>query len=92
MPPVTLKVSPSMTDFTIIKLPYSLTSQAGLALTGQYLKRININQLVDQAFPKGLAAVPNSDILKSYLGLLVQGKNDFEAIEAIRQNEFFLSR
>ncbi len=56
-----------MSDFTIIKLPYDLTSHAGLALAGRYLKRININQLVDRAFPKGFAAA-NSDILKSYLG------------------------
>jgi hypothetical protein len=34
----TQKVSQNMTDFTIKKLPYDLTSNAGLALVGQYLK------------------------------------------------------
>ena len=34
-------------------------------------------------------SVLNSDILKSYLGLLVQGKTDFDAIEAFRDERFF---
>ena len=29
-----------MTDFIIKKLPYNLTSNAGLALVGQYMKRL----------------------------------------------------
>jgi len=33
-----------MTDFIIKKLPYELTSNAGLALVGQYFKRLRINQ------------------------------------------------
>jgi hypothetical protein len=35
--------------------------------------------LVDSAFPEH-SGVANSDILKIYLGLLCQGKNDFVAI------------
>lgn len=31
-----------MTDFIIKKLPYDLTSNAGLALVGQYFKRLGI--------------------------------------------------
>ena len=38
---VTLKVSQNMTDFIIKKLPYNLTSNAGLALVGQYMKRLD---------------------------------------------------
>ena len=67
-----------MTDFIIKKLPYDLTSNAGLALVGQYTKRLGNNALVDRKFPVAVGGIPNSDILKSYLGLLVQGKNDFE--------------
>jgi len=83
-----------MTDFIIKKLPYELTSNAGLALVGQYFKRLGINQRIDPKFPisgKGIAnkGIANSDILKSYLGLLVQGKNDFDAIEAFRSDAFF---
>ncbi len=64
-----------MTDFIIKKLPYDLSSHAGLALVGKYLKRIKLNSLVDPAFPVR-SGVANSDILKSYLGLLCLGKND----------------
>jgi hypothetical protein len=39
-----------MTDFIIKQLPYDLSNQAGLALIGKYLKRINFNTLVDPAF------------------------------------------
>ena len=78
-----------MTDFIIKKLPYDLSSHAGLAFVGKYLKRININSLIDSAFPVR-SGVANSDILKSYLGLLCLGKNDFDAIENFRGNAFFI--
>jgi hypothetical protein len=53
-----------------------------------YLKRTNLNALVDLAFPvrSGMA---NSDILKSYLRLLCLGKDDFDAIEGQRKDAFF---
>jgi hypothetical protein len=78
-----------MTDFIIKKLPYELTSNAGLALVGQYFKRLGINQRIDPRFPISGKGIANSDILKSYLGLLVQGKNDFDAIETFRSDAFF---
>jgi hypothetical protein len=77
-----------MTDFQIKQLPYDLSHQAGLALIGKYLKRINLNVLVDPAFPVR-SGVANSDIFKSYLGLLCLGKNDFDAIEGQRKDAFF---
>ena len=78
-----------MTDFIIKKLPYDLESNAGLALVGKYLKAIGIKAMVDSQFPVRSGLV-NSDILKSYLGLLCLGKNDFDAIEGFRGNDFFL--
>ena len=43
---------------------------------------------LDAALPiKG--GVANSDIVRSYLGLLVQGKSDFDAIENFRGDAFF---
>ena len=39
-----------MTDFIIKKLPYDLTSNAGLALVGQYTKRLEISASVDRKF------------------------------------------
>ena len=78
-----------MINFIITKLPYNLTSNAGLALAGQYFKRMELNKRIDKKFPMGLGGIANSDIVKSYLGLLVQGKNDFEAIERFREDGFF---
>jgi len=78
-----------MTDFIIKKLSYNLTSTAGLALVGQYMKRLGVQAKVDRKFPVAAGGIANADIIKSYLGLLVQGKNDFEAIEAFRGDSFF---
>jgi hypothetical protein len=86
----TLKVSTNMTDFIIKKLPYDLTSNAGLALVGQYMKRLEISARVERKFPVGSGGISNSDIVKSYLGLLVQGKNDFDAVEEFRGDDFFI--
>lgn len=77
-----------MSDFVIKQLPYALSSQAGLALIGKHLARINVNALVDPAFPMR-SGVSNSAIIKSYLALLCQGKSDFDAIEAFRGDAFF---
>jgi hypothetical protein len=77
-----------MTDFVLKQLPYDLSGQAGLALIGKYLKRININALVDPAWSVR-SGVANSDVLKSYLGLLCLGKSDFDAIEGQRKDAFF---
>lgn len=56
-----------MTDFINVKLPYDLSSHAGLALVGKYLKPINVNALINPAFAVR-SGVANSDIPKSYLG------------------------
>ena len=79
-----------MTDFHLKRLSYNLTSTAGLALIGQLLKKMQITQTIDPMFPiRGAGGIANSDILKSYLGLLCLGKTDFDAIEAYRQDTFF---
>lgn len=77
-----------MTEFIIKKLPYDLSSNAGLALVGKYLKALKLNALVDSAFPVR-GGIANSDIFKAYLGLLCMGKNDFDAIENFRDGAFF---
>ena len=77
-----------MTDFVIKKLPYDLSSHAGLAFIGKYLKRVNVNALIDPKFAVR-SGVANSEILKSYLALLCLGKSDFDAIESFRDNAFF---
>lgn len=77
-----------MTDFIIKKLPYDLSSHAGLAFIGKGLKRINVNSRIDLKFAVR-SGVANSDIIKSCLALLCMGKSDFDAIESFRDNAFF---
>jgi hypothetical protein len=71
-----------MTDFIIKQLKYDLSSHAGLAFVGKYLARTNMAGLIDPAYPVR-SGIANSDILKSYLGLLCLGKNDFDAIASV---------
>ena len=62
---------------------------AGLALVAHHLNALQpVFAQLDAALPvKG--GVANSDIIRSYLGLLVQGKSDFDAIENFRGDAFF---
>ena len=81
---------PNMLRPLIVKqLKYDLTPVAGLALVGHYLKAVQpVVVRLDAALPiKG--GVTNGDILRSYLGLLVQGKSDFDAIENFRGDAFY---
>jgi hypothetical protein len=78
-----------MRQIIVKQLDYDLTSVAGLALVGPHLQRLApVFEQIDQTFPVKLG-VSNSDILRSYLGLLVQGKSDFDAIENFRGDAFF---
>ena len=78
-----------MRPFVVQQLDYDLTAVAGLALVGHHLNRLTpVFRRIDAAFPVA-GGVANSDILRSYLGLLVQGKSDFDAIENFRSDAFF---
>jgi hypothetical protein len=72
-------------------LSYNLSTYAGLAIFGTYLKQINFNFnfMIDPAFPVR-SDNTNSDIVKSYMALLCLGKNDFEVIENFRDDSFFM--
>ena len=78
-----------MRQLIVKQLDYDLTPVAGLALVGHYLNALRpMFRRLDAAQPiKG--GVANSDVLRSYLGLLVQGKSDFDAIENYRGDTFF---
>ncbi|NDZ13443.1 IS1380 family transposase [Variovorax sp. WS11] len=78
-----------MRPFIVKQLDYDLTPVAGLALVGHHLNRLApVFKQLDDALPVR-NGVANSDILRSYLGLLVQGKSDFDAIENFRGDAFF---
>jgi hypothetical protein len=78
-----------MRQLTVKQLQYDLTPVAGLSLVGHYVQALRaVFRQVDAALPiKG--GVANSDVLRSYLGLLVQGKSDFDAIENFRGDAFY---
>ncbi len=62
---------------------------AGVAFVGNYLNTIEpVLSRIDAALPVR-TGVANSDIVRSYLGLLLQGKSDLGAIENVRGDRFF---
>jgi hypothetical protein len=82
-----------LVKFEISQSQEELTSHSGLALVGVALQRMRFCERIDDVrLPKAKAepTIAHSDVLKSYIGLLCQGKSDYEAIEPFRAgNEFF---
>jgi hypothetical protein len=78
-----------MRPLIVKQLNYDLTPVAGLALVGHQLKPLApVFKQIDKAMPVR-TGVKTSDIARSYLGLLVQGKSDFDAIENFRGDAFY---
>jgi hypothetical protein len=78
-----------MRSLIVKQLDYDLTPVAGLSLVGHHLKRLEpVFKRIDKALPVR-TGVKTSDIVRSYVGLLVQGKSDFEAIESFRGDTFY---
>ena len=62
---------------------------AGLSLVGHHLRRLApVFKRIDLALSMR-TGVTTSDILRAYIGLLVQGKSDFDAIENYRGDAFY---
>ncbi len=63
----------------------------GLSLVGALLDKTGLNERLNKVPVKDLSniRISNSDIIRSYLGLLCQGKNDFQYIEEFREDPFF---
>ena len=78
-----------MRPIQVKQLDYDLTPTAGLALVGHHPKILTpVLAEVDAALPVR-TGVATSDIVRSYLGLLVQGKSDVDAIEDLCGDKFF---
>ncbi len=78
-----------MRHFIIEQSDSNITSHSGLSLIGLAVNRhTHLCQQLDNtlALRHGIS---HSDLLKSYIGLLSIGKNDFEAIDARRDDDFF---
>ncbi len=69
----------------------SLSTHSGLALVGLLLSRTNMKkQLSNIPLLNGIEPhISNGDVATSYIGLLCQGKSDFDHIEAFREDPFF---
>lgn len=65
-----------------------LTAMSGLAFIGLGLHRFAQIAQLDTQFPVR-TGLPASAIVASYVGLLSEGKSDFDAIEAKRRDPFF---
>jgi len=80
-----------MKRFILEQSDAEIISHNGLSLIGQAIKNFtSLPQMLD----KGIAlrhGIKHSDVVKSYLGLLAMGKNDFEAINTI-ESEFYCKR
>lgn len=80
---------PTLPRFIVRQSSHDLTAMAGHAFVGLALHRFaEIARHVDPAFPVRMG-LPSSQILTSYIGLLVEGKSDFDAIEGKRNDRFY---
>ena len=78
-----------MKRFKIEQSTADIVSQSGLALIGQAINRYTtLTQELDTQVPLRYV-IKHSDVVKSYLGLVSAGKNDFEAINTIESELFF---
>jgi hypothetical protein len=69
-----------------------LTTHAGLTIIGALLSRTQLRQRVGQTVLPEIKTFPdisNGDVLTSYVGLLCQGKSDFDHIEPFRKDDAF---
>ena len=68
-----------------------IISHSGLALIGQAIKRhTKLSSQLDASIPLR-HGIKHSDVIKSYLALLSIGKSDFEAINTIESEFYFMS-
>ena len=72
-------------DFEIIGTNELITSNTGLVLAGKLLK--NFGLTLNSKVKTG--TITNSEVLKSYLGMMTLGKSHFDNIELYRKDLFF---
>ncbi len=67
-----------------------LTSHAGLGLIGMALnERTDLREQAKAAAPARSDAMAHGNILNSHIGLLCLGKSAFEAVNGMREDEYF---
>lgn len=78
-------------QFILEQSDASLTTHSGLALIGLLLAKTHLRDRLNATIFSDLQDpdISHADVAISYLGLLAQGKSDFEHIEPFRDDEFF---
>lgn len=68
-----------------------ITTHSGLSLVGLLVSKTSLKERLNQTSLPGVTApeIPHGDIAVAYLGLLCQGKSDFDSIEPFREEPFF---
>ncbi|MCL6444974.1 MAG: IS1380 family transposase [Alicyclobacillus sp.] len=68
-----------------------IVTHSGMTLVGLLLDKTRIGKRLNQTRLPGMGKpyISNRDVAYSYIGLLCQGKTDFDHIEAFREDEFF---
>lgn len=80
-----------MKRFKFVQTDAEIISHGGLSLIGQAVKKYTS---LSQELDKSIAlrhGIKHSDVMKAYLGLLSTGKNDFEAINTIDSEFYFMN-
>ena len=77
--------------FKIQATPESINSSAGLVPAGRLIDHLKFDKTLDNTTVNEttLHDVPNSSCVRSYLGLLVEGRTAFEEVEARRNDKLF---
>ena len=66
------------------------TDCSGLALVGLCINRYsNLSGIVRRISENDNKLIPDTELLRSYLGLLCTGKSDYEAVSSLREDSFF---
>ncbi len=76
-----------MISFEVSQSQEELTTHSGLALVGLGLKGTDLNKRVNNYKLSGIkseASISHSDVIRSEVGLLCQGKSEYEGIEDFR--------
>ncbi|NEV23738.1 IS1380 family transposase, partial [Bacillus coagulans] len=69
-----------------------IVAQSGLAIVGNLLSLTNLASRLNAYRLPDISRNPvcsNGDVAKSYIGLLCQGKSDYDNIETFREDAFF---
>lgn len=77
--------------FIIEQSEEHITTHSGLSLVGLLVSKTSLKERLNQTRLPGVSApeIPHGDVAVAYLGLLCQGKSDFDCIEPFRKDSFF---